>query len=108
MSEPTPQQSEAILQARARAQRLAQAFTEVFGQPKTRTAPQRLVLEHLEAQASEGGNIFRFDGASDGFKTALAAAHRDGAQSILRIVQRQLSIEGKTHEPKKPKPATTR
>ena len=97
-----PETSEAAEQARAKAQQLAAAFEETFGQPRTRSATQKLVFEHLEKVSGNGdeGNCFSFASPFDGIKTALAAAHIDGAKSVLRIIRRQLSISANVKAPK--------
>lgn len=110
MSEKLPEQSEAQEQAKLRAQQLAAAFETVIGQPRTRTPEQKLVLEHLEKCSGNGdeGNCFSFASPFDGFKTALAAAHIDGAKSVLRIIRRQLSISANVKAPKPDKPKVRR
>lgn len=106
------EESEAIKQAKLRALQLAQSFEAVFGQPRKRTDAQRLVLEHLEkcCGGGEDGNAFRFtDATGDGWKTALSAAHLDGAKSVLRVVNRQLSIASKPKQAEdRPKPKIVR
>lgn len=108
MSEPDGKQSEAVKQARARGQRLANAFAEVFGQPRGRTAQQRLVFEHLEACAGGDGNDYRLNDARDGIKVIVAGIHIDGAKSVLRIIGRQLHIAATQGSGEKPKPVTIR
>lgn len=100
-----PQASEAQEQARAERVRIANAFLEVFGMPKHRTTAQNLVLLHLERDASEESNAFTFTGGTDGLSIALAAAQKDGAQSRIRIINRQVRLSEteevqKTKQPK--------
>lgn len=108
MSEPDVPKSEAVQQARAKAQRLATAFEAVFGQPRKRTAAQSLVSEHLAVCAGDDGNAYRFNEARDGVALIAAGLHRDGAKSILRVIERQLAIAARVREPKRDKPKTTR
>jgi hypothetical protein len=103
-----PPPDDALAQTRARAQRLSGAFAEVFGRPRGRTAAQKLVLEHLAKCASEDGNAFRFANDFDGWKTALVAAHLDGAQSMMRIILRQIMLASESAKPKKGAPQTIR
>ena len=101
MSEqPAEQLNEVQQQARAKAQRLASAFAQVFGQPRGRTDAQKRVLEHLAACAGDDGNSYRFNEAKDGLALIGAGIHRDGARSILRIIERQLGIAASVREPK--------
>lgn len=103
-----PEISEATLQARAKAQRLASAFQEVFGYPTKRTSSQRLVLAHLALCAGDDSNSYRFNDAMDGVSRIAAGIHRDGARSLLRIIDRQLEIASKPTEASKPKPKVKR
>lgn len=105
---PPPAKSDALEQSRAKAQRLASAFEDVFGQPTKRSASQQLVIQHLELCAGDDGNSYRFNDAKDGLALIAAGIHRDGAKSQLRIIERQLEIADKIREPKKAKPATKR
>lgn len=107
-SEPDAPKSEAVQQARAKAHRLATAFEAVFGQPRKRTAAQSLVSEHLSVCAGDDGNAYRFNEARDGVALIAAGLHRDGAKSILRVIERQLAIAARVREPKRDKPKTTR
>ncbi len=102
--EPGKPESEAILQAKAKARRIASAFEDVFGQPRSRTASQRLVLEHLETNAGDDGNSYRFSDAKDGIAIIAAGIHRDGAKSNFRIIERQVSLAAKAEGDAKPKP----
>jgi hypothetical protein len=108
MSELATPKSDALEQARAKALRLAGSFEAVFGQPRTRTAPQKAVLEHLATCAGDDGNSYRFNDAKDGLALIAAGIHRDGARSLLRVIERQLQIAGNVRAPKKDKPATKR
>ena len=85
-AEPSP----AVQQARQRAQQLAGAFETVFGQPKKRTPEQQMVLEHLRVQAGEDSPSYQFSGTRDGISLIAAGIHRDGAKTILLIIDRQL------------------
>ena len=100
--------SEAVAQARAKAERLATSFEAVFGQPKKRTAEQQAVLGHLEVCAGDDQNAYRFSDARDGISLIAAGIHRDGAKSLLRIIERQLAIAARKKEPAKAKPKTVR
>lgn len=105
---PLPPPSEAVQQARAKAHRLSVAFQAVFGQGARRTAQQKLVLEHLSVCAGDDQNAYRFNEARDGVALIAAGLHRDGAKSILRVIERQLAIAGSTREVKKAQPKTVR
>ena len=87
--------SDAVAQAKARTQRIANAFVAVFGKGDGRSAEQKLVLEHLETCAGDDGNSYRFNDARDGVALIAAGIHRDGARSILRIIERQCSLAEK-------------
>ncbi len=91
MSEETPPPSEA--KAQLEAQKIARAsdFREVFGSPKTRTGAQKRVLEYLEKGAEDDQNAYDFRGKGDGITMIAAGIHRDGAQSIFRIIKRNIS-----------------
>lgn len=108
IGEPKPEQSEAIVQARAKAKRLAGAFKSVFGEGDRRTAAQQLVMDHLSTCAGDDQNSYRFNDARDGLALIAAGIHRDGARSILRIIERQIQIASKEGDEKKPKPKTVR
>lgn len=90
MPDPSPQ-SENQQEARLRALQLAEAFEAVFGAPKKRTAQQKTVLEHLGVCAGDDSNSYCFNGAKDGVALIAAGVHRDGARSMLRIIERQVS-----------------
>lgn len=108
MNEPDATKSDAVQQARAKAQRIADAFEAVFGQPRKRSPAQSLVLSHLALCAGDDGNAYRFNEARDGVALIAAGLHRDGAKSIIRVIERQLAIAARVREPKKAKPVTTR
>lgn len=108
MSSEAPPKTDAVEQARAKSLRLANAFEGVFGQPKKRNASQLLVIEHLGICASDDGNSYRFNEAKDGVALIAAGIHRDGARSLLRVIDRQLRIAANPREEKKPKPSITR
>lgn len=95
--------TDAIRDAKFRAQQLAKDFESVFGQPPKRTAPQKNVLEHLALCASDDANSYRFHEAKDGIALVAAGIHRDGAKTIIRIIDRQLSIAANAAKPKKEK-----
>ncbi len=98
----SPQASEQQEQQKAERTRLANAFFEVFGTPGRRTTAQTLVIAHLEKDAPEESNAFDFrSSGNDGFAIALAAAHKDGAQSRIRIINRQVRSSLETIEPKR-------
>lgn len=100
MNEP----SDATRQAQAKADRVSLAFAEVFGFEKKRTAAQKIVVEHLTVCAGDDGNAYRFNEAKDGVALIAAGIHRDGAQSLLKVIKRQLQFAGKVGEPKPAKP----
>lgn len=99
-------ESEAAKQRQAKADRLHRSFAEVFGQPRNRSTSQKLVLEHLSVCAGDDGNDYRFGDAKDGIALIAAGVHRDGARSLLRVIERQLELAAEASRPKKPKPAT--
>lgn len=96
--------ADATRQAQAKADRVSLAFSEVFGFDKKRTAAQKIVNEHLALCAGDDANAYQFNGAKDGIALIAAGIHRDGAQSILRVIQRQLKLAAKVGEPKPDKP----
>lgn len=102
----TPAKSDAIAQARAKALRLANAFVAVFGKGARRSEEQRLVLGHLATCAGDEQNAYRFNESRDGVSLIAAGIHRDGAQSILRVIERQIQLAEKIVEPKKAKTTT--
>jgi hypothetical protein len=108
MNSLVPEKNDSLEQARARAMRIANAFADVFGQPKKRNASQLLVIEHLGTCAGDDGNSYRFNEVKDGVALIAAGIHRDGARSLLRVIDRQLGIAANPRDAKKPKPVTTR
>ncbi len=109
MNESTPpKESDAVEQARARTQRLAHAFHSVFGHPDHRTETQKLVLDHLGTCAGDDTNSYQFGAAKDGISLIASGIHRDGAKSLLRIIERQVQIFSKIGQGKKPQPKTKR
>lgn len=107
-SDPNPARTDAVAEAKARAQRLANAFVAVFGQESRRTPEQTLVLGHLAACAGDEANSYQFNAARDGIALIAAGIHRDGAKSLLLVIQRQLALADKIFAPKKAKPKTHR
>lgn len=89
----------------SRAKRLAAAFNTVFGQARSRSADQRLVLAHLRDMAAV--DTAMFVGDKNGTFDPLAASHRDGARCQFLIIERQLQKFTDSLEPKK-KPASKR
>jgi hypothetical protein len=87
--------------------RIANSFAQIFGLPGKRSEAQNLVLDHLQKCAGDDGNSFRFSDAKDGIAIIAAGIHRDGAQSLLKVIQRQLDLSQKVWEPK-PQPITKR
>jgi len=100
--------NESLAAARVEQQRIAAAYAEVFGQGAGRSAAQRLVLDHLFRDANDDRNAFQFESGRDGVGVALAAAHRDGAASRKRIVDRQLQIAAESKQPIKSAPKVRR
>ena len=111
---PTPlattpgQPSDAVQQARAKAERLASAFEHVFGSLARRSEDQQIVLSHLATCAGDDANSYRFNEARDGLALIAAGIHRDGARSILRIIERQVEIAAKKRDAKPGKVKTIR
>lgn len=73
------------------AKRLRAAFVRVFGLPgrNTRSTEQRLVVKHLRKCGFADSPVFQtIDGRCD----PLAAAQRDGARTIILIIDRQLEL----------------
>ena len=96
---PDPKQGDAIAQAHARARQLADDFAAVFGLVGKRSERQNRVLEHLAQTCRDGSNAFDFSGPTDGITRLAAGIHRDGAQSILRIIERQCAISERQKKP---------
>ena len=105
--EPDATKSEALEQARAKHHRVAAAFEAVFGQPRRRSDAQQIVFDELtRGGEDDSSNSYRFDGSSkDGLALIAAGIHRDGAKTIIRIINRQLAIAAKV---KVAKPAPTK
>jgi hypothetical protein len=72
----------------------------VFGSPAKRSEAQKLVLSHLAICAADDGNSYRFNEAKDGVALIAAGLHRDGARSILRVIERQVDIAANAPVPK--------
>ena len=108
MSDPIIKPSEAQAQARAKSALLASAFEDVFGQPRGRSSAQKAVIGHLEVCAGDDQNSYRFNDSMDGMSRIAAGIHRDGAKSILRVIDRQLLIASKSQSPRKAPPKTIR
>lgn len=109
---PSPQAShtqEQKEQIRAEKLRLARSFLEVFGSPKRRTSSQKLVLAHLSKDLDpEETNAFRF-GGTDGIGLIASGIHRDGAQTVLRMINRNVrEAEEESFQQEKPKPTVKR
>jgi hypothetical protein len=107
-SDPNPARPDALAEAKARSQRLANAFVSVFGQERGRTPEQKLVVDHLATCAGEDGNSYQFQNAKDGISLIAAGIHRDGAKSLLLVIRRQLAIATKIFAPKKEPTRTKR
>lgn len=101
-------ENDAIREAKIRAGQLAGDFESMFGQPSRRTAAQRNVLAHLAVCAGDDANSYRFNESKDGIALVAAGIHRDGAKSILKVIERQLSIASNAKRAKAPKPTTKR
>lgn len=108
MSEPIRPKSETRDQSDIEKQRVASDFAAVFGQPRTRTSAQSRVLAHLAKHASDGGNSYDFNSPKDGISIIAAGIHRDGAKSVLRVIDRQLQIASNVKPPKVEKPKVIR
>ena len=105
----SPQANEAQEQARAEKAFTARCFLEVFGSPQRRTEAQKRVLEYLaKGNDPEEDNAYLFDG-KDGLGIIAAGIHRDGAQSLLRMITRQVRrAETITSVQQKPKSKVVR
>lgn len=108
MSEPIRPKSEGRDQSEIETQRLAADFAEVLGQPRTRTEAQSRVVAHLAKHASDSGNSYDFNSPKDGISIIAAGIHRDGAKSVLRVIERQLSIAANVRPAKVAKPKVLR
>ena len=85
------------------ARRLHLAFQSVFGQPgkASRTSDQRLVLKHLHKVGCLNAPIFTaVPGQS---MDVVAAAHRDGARTVILIIERQLELARQDPEGDEPR-----
>jgi hypothetical protein len=108
MSDAEEKPSEALQESRLRQALLANAFAQVFGQGTRRSQAQTLVLGHLAVCAGDDGNSYRFGDAKDGLALVAAGIHRDGARSILRVIERQVELAAKVAKPSLEKPKTKR
>jgi len=106
--DPKPEQAESLKQARLLAVQLAGDFVAVFGEPAKRSDAQKRVIAHLAESAGEGSNSFDFGRAGDGISLIARGIHRDGAQSLLRIIDRQITIYHRSREGEKPLPKIRR
>ena len=88
-------------EARARDLSLANDFKEVFGTPRLRSEAQARVLAHLREKAGGLGSAFRPQGEGDGVKILLAGIQRDGARSVVDLIDYQMEKAGRP--PRKPK-----
>jgi hypothetical protein len=109
---PSPQASQTHTQqeqVKAEKLRIARAFLEVFGSSKRRTSSQKLVLAHLSKDLDpEETNAFRF-GGTDGISLIASGIHRDGAQTVLRMINRNVrDAEDESFQQEKPKPTVKR
>jgi hypothetical protein len=78
--------------AKAEGQRVANAFLEIFGAGARRSEAARTVLDYLGRMAGDGENSYRLYEARDGIGAIAAGIHRDGAKSILNIINRQVLL----------------
>lgn len=95
-------------QVRAAALALANDFKEVFGIPRSRSEAQDRVLAHLRASAGGPGSAFRPQGEGDGIKILVAGIQRDGARSILDVIDYQLDKATRKPTPAKARPKVKR
>jgi hypothetical protein len=70
--------------------RRAEDFETVFGQPRKRTPAQQRVFDYLEEVAGDEQNSYQFGRANDGLAILAAGVHKDGAKSVLRIINLHL------------------
>lgn len=106
MNEPVPPLPGAIAPEAPKtneARRLHLAFQSVFGQPgkSGRTSDQRLVLKHLQKVGYLNAPIFST--APGQSMDVIAAAHRDGARTVILIIERQLELARQNPEGDEPK-----
>lgn len=100
-------ETDALKEARIRAAQLHADFATVFGHPHKRTPAQGNVLGHLAVCAGDDANAYRFNEAKDGVALVAAGIHRDGAKSILRVIDKHLALAA-TQKTDKPKTKTKR
>lgn len=93
--------SEALIQARLKKQRLANAYEVVFGQERRRSAEQKMVFADLSIGIGEDDETYKFQGHRDGIAIIASGLRRDGAQSIIRLIRIRLKDAGEPVE--KPK-----
>ena len=103
----TSELPESLANTRVEQGRIANYFVQVFGQYGHRTEAQNAVLAHIEKHAGEEGNSYRFHDAKDGIAIIASGIHRDGAKSVLKLINRQLELANKQQEPK-PQPIIKR
>jgi len=101
-------QKAAQAEARAQALALANDFKEVFGTPRRRSDAQDRVLAHLRQQAGGPGSAFRPQGEGDGIKILVAGIQRDGARSVLDVIDYQVEKSMKAPRPKQVAPRVKR
>lgn len=104
IAEKLADQKAAQAEARAQALALANDFREVFGVPRRRSDSQERVLAHLREKAGGPGSAFRPQGEGDGLKILLAGIQRDGARSVLDVIDYQLDKASKGTKTPKPAP----
>lgn len=107
-SEPKREKPIAVQQSEIEQRALASDFAAVFGQPRTRSPAQSRVLAHLAKHASDERNSYDFNSAKDGITLIAAGIHRDGAKSVLRVIDRHLSIAANVRPAKAEKPKVLR
>jgi hypothetical protein len=92
-------------EARAQALSLANDFREVFEIPRRRSDAQDRVLAHLRACSGGQGSAFRPQGEGDGIKILVAGIQRDGARSIIDVIEFQVEKSMKAPRPPRAKPS---
>jgi hypothetical protein len=108
LAQKSDDQKQAQAEARAAALALANDFKEVFGIPRSRSEAQDRVLAHLREKAGGPGSAFRPQGEGDGVKILIAGIQRDGARSVMDVIQYQLDQATKKPKPVKAKVAVKR
>lgn len=108
IEEKQAEQKAAQAEARAIALALANDFVEVFGKPRRRSEAQERVLVHLREKAGGLGSAFRPQGEGDGVKILIAGIQRDGARSVIDIIEYQIEKAGKGPKPKTVAPRVKR